>query len=57
MCSRIVRMSTKWPKREKHEFMKFQAPGRGGGTQQSYFSTKIHFFRRGGGKNLEYLKN
>ena len=56
MCSRIVRMCTKWPKREKHEFMKFQAPGRGGVRSKVIFLQK-YIFLEGGGKNLEYLKN
>ena len=50
-------MCTKWPKREKHDFMKFQAPGRGGGHTAKLFFYKNSFFEKGGGKNLEYLKN
>ena len=49
-------MCTKWPKREKHEFMKFQAPGRGGVRSKVIFLQK-YIFLEGGGKNLEYLKN
>ena len=49
-------MCTKWPKREKQDFMKFQAPGRGGYAAKLFFY-KNTFFEKGGGKNLEYLKN
>ena len=56
MCSRTVRMCTKWPKREKHDFMKFQAPGRGGGDATKLFFYKNTFLRRGGAKILNISK-
>ena len=48
-------MCNKWPNSEKHDFMKFQAPG-GGYAAKLFFYKNTFFWRRGEAKILNISK-